>query len=79
LHLRLSQALAQGEARQAVDQQMPRFVATLLSADDDESMVRFKAGRTALPHFPLVDLHRSGRCATLDMAFSRASRSSGRG
>src|SRR5436309_11257780 len=70
---------AQGETGQGVYQQLSRLVTAFLPGDHHEPMVTFKAGRPALPNFPLVGLHRSGRCLTLAIAASSSTRSLGNG
>jgi hypothetical protein len=62
-----------------VNAQVPVFVAAFLTAENDKPVIRFKARWPGFPDFPLVDSHRSGRCTTLDMAFSSAKRSCGSG
>jgi hypothetical protein len=42
-------------------------------------VICFKARWPGFPDFPRADSHRSGRCTTLDMAFSSAKRSCGSG
>ena len=79
LDLGLAEAASQSRAGQAIDHQLPRPVTPLRSANDHEPMVYFKTSRPRLPHFPLVDLHRSGPVPGLDMAASSASRPLGRG
>jgi hypothetical protein len=79
LNLGLAQAPAEGKAGQAVNAQVPRFVAAFLTADNNKPVICFKARWPGFPDFSRADSHRSGRCTTVDMAFSSAKRSCGSG
>src|SRR5258705_19057 len=76
---RLERLPAQSETGQGVYQQLPRLVTAFLPGDHHKPIVALEARRPALPEFPLMGLHRSGRCLTLAIATSNSARSLGNG